>query len=353
MATVFKLRLTELGLAAFIDDSNIGTAAMQITTIALGSGSYDPTGTETALQTPIKTLTTIGGSAVAGNIIHVSISDDSADTYSVGEIGLINGDGVLVAVSSSAAMPVITTKGENDVLYIPIQMIFTEIDVTDITFGDTFFEFPAATESVPGVMAYATAAEIAAGTVADKAITPAALGAANSVEDTSVVKITSLINSYASTSTTAPPTANALRLLAESIASVVTYDLANRPYIISQGRGSDGSSKSSYIKWSNGFIEQWGDAWVGTSGTQKSSDRTITMPYSMGNTDYNVTLTQFIDSSNDLSGCHLRYISSATTFRVRTSGHHVMWRAIGNIDEDESGGSTHAGTNIPNLGNAT
>jgi hypothetical protein len=164
-----KIKFTDTGKAALINPANIGTNALNITTIKVGTASYDPDGTEVDLQAPIKFLNTFGGETVANDIIHVTIRDDSSDTYNIGEIGLFSGDSTLMGVISSVINPIITQKGMNDVLLLSADAAITEVDVTNLTFGGTEFIYSPATPNNAGIIEVADQAEVDAG-IRNKAI---------------------------------------------------------------------------------------------------------------------------------------------------------------------------------------
>jgi hypothetical protein len=159
-----KIKFTDTGKAALINPANIGTNALNITTIKVGTASYDPDGTEVDLQAPIKSLNTFGGETVANDIIHVTIRDDSSDTYNIGEIGLFSGDGTLMGVISSVVNPIITQKGMNDVLLLSADAAITEVDISNLTFGGTEFIYSPATPNNAGIIEVADQAEVDAGT---------------------------------------------------------------------------------------------------------------------------------------------------------------------------------------------
>ena len=155
----FKIKLTTAGLAALVDENNIGTAALQITTLELGSNFYDPSASQNSLQASIKTLNTFGGVAVDNGIIHISIRDESNDAYELGEIGLRTGTGVLLGIVSSAE-GLITTKGANDVLLVAADLAITDADISNIVFGETNFIYQPGTEDKEGIYELATDAEV-------------------------------------------------------------------------------------------------------------------------------------------------------------------------------------------------
>lgn len=155
-----KIKFTDAGKAAIVNPANIGTSELEITTIELGSAAYDPTGSEIALQTPVKTLATFGGDVVASNVIHVSIRDESNDTYQVGEIGLWSGAGVLMGIISASDTPIITEKGVNDILLIAADAEVIDVDVSNLTFGTTDFIYPPATTDSSGIVQLAKEPEV-------------------------------------------------------------------------------------------------------------------------------------------------------------------------------------------------
>lgn len=171
------IKLTALGIAALVNPANVGTNALQIANIKLGSANYDPTGNENDLQAPIKTLATFGGDVVADNTIHITLRDDSSDTYTLGEIGLYSGGGVLMGIISTNGQT-ITQKGANDVLLISADLTFTGSDVSNITFGETSFIYQLATPQKEGIVKAAELPILIAGE-SDEAIalTPAQLKA--------------------------------------------------------------------------------------------------------------------------------------------------------------------------------
>lgn len=158
----FKIKLTTAGKAALVDDANIGTEALKIRKIEIGSSFYDPTGSEENLKNFIKSLDTFGASPGKDGIIHISIRDEAEETYNVGEIGLRTGTGVLFAVISNAE-GILTTKGLNDVLLISADLEIIEADVSNVSFGPANFIYQPATEEKEGILEIASDDEMDAG----------------------------------------------------------------------------------------------------------------------------------------------------------------------------------------------
>lgn len=173
------ITVTDAGRAAIVNAENSGTDPVLITEVGFGSGQYAPTASQTTLNSEIKRLSTIKGGAVAEDVIHVTINDDSADTYSVGEIGLYTDAGVLFAVySQTAAEGWIVEKATVAALLVAVDITFTTIDATNLTFGDTNFSVSPATTTERGIVELATIAEATTGTDTERAVTPAGLAAA-------------------------------------------------------------------------------------------------------------------------------------------------------------------------------
>jgi hypothetical protein len=165
--------LTNAGKAAIVAANNTGTNPVTVNRIGVGSASWTPTATATALQTEIKKINAVGGTAVADDTIHVTASDNSSDVYTVREIGLFLTDGTLLAVYSQAAA--IITKGADTVALIAADLVITGVPAGSVTVGDTTFDYPQATETVKGVAEIATDAEVSAGTDTERIVTPARL----------------------------------------------------------------------------------------------------------------------------------------------------------------------------------
>ena len=175
MATNFLI--TDAGLAALVNAQQNGTLPLVFETVQFGSGKYTPTAAQTQLQTPFKTLSTIAGGAVGDNVIHIQISDVSADQYDVYEVGVFTDDNVLFAVYSQDT-PIIS-KAANSQALLAIDFVVANASEDDIEVsGGTNFVNPPATTETAGVVKLATVSDAKAGLDSSKAVTPAGLGEA-------------------------------------------------------------------------------------------------------------------------------------------------------------------------------
>uniref|UniRef100_A8GLQ7 Phage tail fibre protein N-terminal domain-containing protein n=1 Tax=Serratia proteamaculans (strain 568) TaxID=399741 RepID=A8GLQ7_SERP5 len=205
------ITITDAGREEVINAVNTGTAPVLIASIGVGSGKYTPSPTQTALKTPIKTITTFGGEAVSPDVIHVSIQDKSTDAYQMNEFGLFTDKGTLFAVYSHVDS-VILEKTAKSILLLSTDIALKTLDATDITFGDTQFVNPPATETVKGVVELATDVETQAGTDKERAITPSSLKSVTASEERAgLIKIGSQAEVTTGTSTTLAVTPKTLK----------------------------------------------------------------------------------------------------------------------------------------------
>lgn len=164
--TALAITLTLDGIAAAINAANTGTGPLVISQIALLSG---PT-------TEIKRITTLGGEAIADNIIHVTITDETADTYTLTGLRLITDGGIIFATYHQASP--ILEKGAEQLVLLSADILLTSVPPGSVTIGGTGFQYPPATTARQGVIEIATDAEAQTGTDTTRALTPAGLNAA-------------------------------------------------------------------------------------------------------------------------------------------------------------------------------
>ena len=109
MAIAFNPKITSAGLAAAIAANGAGLQ-LQITHVALGTGAYDPTGSETALvgrKEKATIASASGGGTAQFTVVATFPSGYAGADYNVGEVGFYAGDpdagGVLFAVRRAPA----------------------------------------------------------------------------------------------------------------------------------------------------------------------------------------------------------------------------------------------------------
>ena len=173
--------ITQAGLEALVNAQQNGIDALLLSSVQFGTGKYTPTGSETALQSSFKTLTTISGGQAGDNVVHITVSDVSSEAYTVYEVGVFTSTGVLFAVASQST-PIIQKASGSQAL-LSLDFVVESAGDGDITLGDTNFFNPLATTEMAGVVELATAAEAASGLDSSKAVTPAALAKAGACFD--------------------------------------------------------------------------------------------------------------------------------------------------------------------------
>lgn len=170
--TALVLQITDAGRAAMVDPAG-GTRTVRIASAGLTAAAFIAAPTLEALPGEFKRIATVSGLAVAPDTVHLTLRDSGTDAYAVRGFGLYLEDGTLFAVYGQADP--ILEKAAAATFYLAIDWTLAAADVAAITFGDTTFLNPPATEGVAGVAQLATIAEALGGLVADKMITPATM----------------------------------------------------------------------------------------------------------------------------------------------------------------------------------
>lgn len=168
--------VTNAGRAAIVNAQNTGTAPITITQIGLSQTAVVPLATDTVLAGEFKRIAGVAGEVVADDTIHLTMTDDSADAYTLRSIGLYLADGTLFAIYGQAGA--VLEKTISSIAALSVDVIFADISAAALTFGNANFTNPPATTERQGVIEIATTAEAQAGIDALRALTPAAAKAA-------------------------------------------------------------------------------------------------------------------------------------------------------------------------------
>lgn len=165
-----QLMITQQGYAALFPPGGGGTGAVRISQLGLTASGFIMAPTIDALPGEHKRIDTVGGTAVAPNIIHLTATDASEEVYDVRGLGLYLDDGTLFAVFAQAT-PIFRKVAATSLLFVQ-DVIFAQ-DIADlISFGPVSFLNPPATETVKGVAEIATIEEATAGADDLRIITP-------------------------------------------------------------------------------------------------------------------------------------------------------------------------------------
>lgn len=175
--SAIQITITDAGRAEIINAANTGTGPVEITEVGLGTGKYAPDPTQTGLVSEIKRLSTIAGQVVSDDTIHVTVKDEGADEYDVSEFGLYTDSGTLFAVYSQASGNFMQKASQSSLL-LSVDVVLETLAATSLTFGDTSFSLPPASETVKGVVEIATPIEAADGADNTRAVTSAGVLAA-------------------------------------------------------------------------------------------------------------------------------------------------------------------------------
>lgn len=188
--TALALTITPEGIAAAVNVANMGLAPLDITEIGLLSGP----------STEIKRISTFGGDVVADNIIHVTITDETADTYTLKGFRLYTSTGIIFAYYIQATP--ILDKTADALTLLAADIVLTSVPPGTVTIGGAGFSYPPATTERLGVVEIATQAEVNAGTDTERVVTPATLaGRTATTTRAGIVELATLNETLAGTDT--------------------------------------------------------------------------------------------------------------------------------------------------------
>lgn len=161
--------ITAAGLSALIDRQN----AIRIAALGVSQAAFIMAPTITALPGEFKRIEAVSGQATSDTVIHMTAQDVSTDIYDLRGMGLYLDDGTLFAVYSQAEP--LFSKVSIAFFLLAMDIAFENGNAGDISFGDTSFLMPPASETIKGVAEIATPDEAATGTDHDRIITPLTL----------------------------------------------------------------------------------------------------------------------------------------------------------------------------------
>ncbi|WP_414494592.1 MULTISPECIES: phage tail protein [Stenotrophomonas maltophilia group] len=170
-----RLKFTTRGRAALVNAAHTGTKAVTVTQIGVTDRAFtpDPAGGDLVLPGERKRLTTFGGKAVADDVVHLTLRDESDDSYPLRGIAVYLEDGTLLALYGGSE--VILEKSSQAMMLLALDWLLADMDANQIQFGNTDFLNPPATTEVQGVVELATAEEAITGKDSQRAVTASAL----------------------------------------------------------------------------------------------------------------------------------------------------------------------------------
>lgn len=175
MPLPLTLTFTNAGLSRFTAAQLGNGADLRISAVGLSDNPIVVAPTLTALPGEFRRVATISGAQVGNNIVHLVVRDDGAITYGFRAFGLYLSDGTLFAVYGQAERIMQKAAGASNMLAVDIA--FPAANGANVTFGDTNFLNPPATDVTKGIVELATDAETVAGVDPLRAVTPKGLAA--------------------------------------------------------------------------------------------------------------------------------------------------------------------------------
>lgn len=156
-----ELVMTTAGLGRFTAAQSDTGVDLTINEVGLTAQGFVAAPSLTALPGEFRRISTVSGESLAANVVHMTVQDDAAVTYSVTGFGLFLADGTLFATYSQP-QPIVE-KSTGSMLALAIDIAFPQAGVENIQFGNTDFLSPPATTDKKGVVELATIEEAEAG----------------------------------------------------------------------------------------------------------------------------------------------------------------------------------------------
>lgn len=167
------LTITQAGHSRFTAAQVDDDIDLSISAVGLSDRAFVAAPTLTALPGEFRRVSTISGEAIGDNVVHMVVRDADPLAYTVRGFGLFLADGTLFATFAHAG--VLFEKSALSDMHLAIDIAFPTGNVEQLTFGDTNFLNPPATTATRGVVELATQEEVDAGEDAERVVTPRTL----------------------------------------------------------------------------------------------------------------------------------------------------------------------------------
>lgn len=281
--TSLTLMITRAGQARFTAAQLDADINLGIAQIGLSDAPFVSAPTLEALPGEFKRLASISGAQVGADVVHLTVRDGSADTYTARGFGLFLADGTLFATYAQADR--LFEKSSRATFLAAIDIAFSAGDVSELHFGNTDFLNPPATTETKGVVELATEAEAVAGTDMQR---PAPVGVTTKLLNAVEARLRTLItNALDGLSTSVSQALDGLAARTVYGAGLVTgggRNDTNRTLTVAAATGADiragiapnlaatpkaladarllyvVDSREGYRALSDGTVEQWGIA---------------------------------------------------------------------------------------------
>ena len=164
------LTLTTSGIDSVIAADKNGLQA-EITHVAFGDTSWEPTEAATALQNERRRISVTSSTTVNNNQLHISVTEDGTIGYWVREIGVFLSDGTLLAIWSHATDALAYKSATTD-LIVAFDLVLAALPVNSVTItAASGFDLTPATTERRGTVRLATLDDMS-NNATDRAITP-------------------------------------------------------------------------------------------------------------------------------------------------------------------------------------
>ncbi|WP_298808357.1 hypothetical protein [uncultured Sphingomonas sp.] len=267
--TALKLIMTTAGLGRFTAAQADDDIDLTIASVGLTAAAFVAAPTLTDLPGEFRRLTSVSGSVEAQDIVHLTVTDDEAVTYSVTGFGLFLADGTLFAAYSQPGA--IAEKSSGSMMALAIDIAFPVAGVEQLTFGPTNFLNPPGTEARKGVVELATFAEaqagdalrVTTGAVVKAMIADVVAAVIEAVEGLAARTIygSGLVKGGGRNDTNRTLTVDAAT--GDDVRDGTALDMAVTPAALAAAGviyvvRSNLAAQAGYREWSDGYIEQWG-----------------------------------------------------------------------------------------------
>ena len=169
-----NLIITNAGAALIAQAGQVGPVVLS--QVAVGTASWVPDATATALRTQVATFAAVGSVSASSGVIHITARDSSNAAYTACELGIFaNNAGALVLFAIYSQPAPIFTKATGSVGLVAADFVITGLPPGAVTVGNATFAYPPATQEAAGVSEIASQDEVNAGVDALKIVTPATL----------------------------------------------------------------------------------------------------------------------------------------------------------------------------------
>ena len=167
------LLITDAGLAAAIDANNNGLS-LELQSVVVADGRYDPVGTQTALVGTSLTTVNFSAGRLSGSQLTLNALFVGASGFTGYEIGIFDSNGVLFAVASDGVGgDALLTKTTNVNLAWQLTILLSRVPSGSVTVSPSItIAVENATETQRGIAELATQDETNTGTDDERIVTP-------------------------------------------------------------------------------------------------------------------------------------------------------------------------------------